>query len=64
MDIESKTYRLRSAAGSQAEITAKATGRAAFVARSTLPSVHSLAMMHERQFDQICAAAMGSASHV
>lgn len=61
MDIESKAYRLRSAPRSQAEVTSKATGHSAYVARSTLPSIHSLAMMHERQFDRICAAAMGSA---
>ncbi len=60
MNVESKAYRIRSAPGAQAEITAKATGRAAYVARSTLPSLQSLAMMHERRFDAICAAAMES----
>jgi hypothetical protein len=60
VDIESKAYRVRDAlAGPGIEVSSKASGRLVLVARSELPSNHALGMMHEREFDKICAAALG-----
>lgn len=64
MNIESKAYRVKSALGGQVEVSKKASAQIAFVERSSLPSVHELAAMSERQFDKICAEAIGGADHV
>lgn len=53
MDIESKRYRVRSAAGGGYWITEKRTGEVYLVAE--MPGANALAMMHETAFDRLCA---------
>ena len=55
MNIESKRYRVKSTGiAGQVEIWRKAGGGVAYVAPQDLPSVHSLALMKEADFDRLC----------
>jgi len=59
MDIETKAYQLRSTGiAGQVEIRNKTAGRSSYVRAQDLPSAHSLAMMHENAFNQLCAGLM------
>lgn len=59
MNIETKAHKLRSTGiAGQVEIRNKSAGRSSYVRAQDLPSVHSLAMMKEADFDRLCAGLM------
>lgn len=57
MNIESKLWKVSHTVGPDAQIIQKATGVARSVPRKDLPSAHTLGMVHENRFDEICRAA-------
>ena len=58
MNIESKTYSVRSIGGGLLELMAKQSGRIHHCPIDRMPSANALAMMHERDFNRIIAKEM------
>jgi len=59
MNIETKVFQLRSTGiAGQVEVRNKCTQRSWIVSGDKVPSVHSLALMHENAFNQLCAGLM------
>ena len=58
MDIQSKKYRVRSAAGGLIEVTTKASNATAYLPVASVPSVLAMAMMKEQAFDKAISSAL------